>query len=134
MTVKISLLRKGSRGISATYENANHHAQSTVHLIKILETAITAYGNDYDFKWDQGNNIHLITRSDGSQLALRPFSNHHEWGIDVLAKFSRSQEMRLCSITNTHEANIFLLFLGEFLCYLENNYGEKEHKNNSRAE
>lgn len=138
MSAEIKLLRKGSVGIIGTYRNAEHHAKNCLPLIKILEAIITSYAHDEDyesFKWEQGNNIHIITRNlDGAQLAFRPYSDHETWGIDVLAKFARSDEMRLVTITNPETASLFGVFLGEFLLVQENLYGAKEHKNNSRAE
>ena len=131
--IKKKLLRKGSTGLEGSLRNAEHHALPTVPLIKLLSSIIESYG-DFDFTWEQGNNVHLVIREDGACLCFRPFSDKDSWGIDVLAKFSRSMEMRLVTICNVHEATAFGTFLGEFLLCPENLYGAKEHKNNSRAE
>lgn len=137
MTVTIKQLRKISRGIVGTYENANHHAKPCVPLIKILEATITQMGTTYDFSWEQGNNVHIIEREDGQKIVLRPFVNGERiWGIDVLSRFSRRDEIPLFSITEISEASFFGIYLELFLLrgMAINTYGSREHRNNSRVQ
>lgn len=132
--ITIKLLRKGSLGLEGTIKNAKHHAKPCIPLINGITSAILGFGEEYNFTWVQGNNVHLITRANGDSLVFRPFSDQEDWGIDVLSRFSRTNEMRLFTITSVHEIGFLGTFLGEFLYCPENNYGSKEHANNSRAE
>lgn len=143
MTVTVKKLRTSSQGITGTYANAHHHATACLPLIDQITSIIQGLGEDYHFTWQQGNNVHVIHRTnskqemDGARLTFRPFvSAGGNWGIDVLAKFSRSDEMRLFAVTQLIECFFLGTFLAEFLDagINENAYGSKEHKNNSRAE
>lgn len=137
MVATIKRLRTSSQGISGTYANANHHAKDCLPLIKQIEFTLTQLGDFYDFVWEQGNNVHVIHRKDGARITFRPYvSPDQDWGIDVLAKFSRSDEMSLFAITDITEAQSACNFLTEFLDrgVEVNTYGSKEHNNNSRVE
>ncbi len=137
MTIKKKLLRTSSKGIEGTLANAEHHAQGAIPLVHSMVSIIDSLGKDYDFEWQQGNNVHVITRNDGSRLTFRPFINsERNWGIDVLCKFSRSDEIRLFAVTQISECFFFGSFLTEFLDagININTYGSTEHNNNSRAE
>lgn len=135
--ITTKLLRTNSQGISGTLANARHHAQECIPLINQIKSIIDGIGEEYDFTWEQGNNVHVIHRLDGKRIAFRPFCNTDgDWGIDVLAKFSRSDEMRLFSVTRLNECFQLGNFLLEFIdCGTNpNTYGDREHNNNSRAE
>lgn len=133
--ITVKLLRTSSQGIVGTLANANHHAKACVPLINQIKNILTGLGAEYNFVWEQGNNVHVIHREDGSRLTFRPFcSADREWGIDVLAKFSRSDEMRLFTVTQLSECYQLGSFLLEFLDCSPNTYGDREHNNNSRAE
>lgn len=127
MTVTVKKLRKCSKGIAGTIANADHHAKPCLQLIRLIEPTITGLGNDYDFVWEQGHNIHLLHRDDGAKIAFRPYSNGNgNWGIDVLSKFSRSQEMRLFTVMNTVDCATLAIFLNEFFSTSRNMYGVRE--------
>ena len=125
MAITIVPLRKGSRGIQGTYANAKHHAKGCVPLITMMESMIMAMGEKHDFVWSQGNNIHLLHRKDRITISLRPCVTKAGgcWGIDVLAKFSRSQELRLFTVVNIDDCFKFGYFLSDFLSCDENLYG-----------
>ena len=120
------MLRKGSRGMVGTLENAHHHAKDCLPLIDLIGAIILGVGKDFDFIWMQGNNIHILEREDGAQIAFRPYKNGDDWGIDVLAKFSRTQEMRLFSILDIDECLNLGTFLYNFFNDYKNTYGVKE--------
>jgi hypothetical protein len=124
--ITISLLRKGSRGISATIENAQHHAQPCLPIIQRLESIIHFVGLTRDFEWVQGNNIHIITNWCGDSICFRPYRNDKtkHWGIDVNAKISRSTEMRLMTLMTSSSLDRFEHFLKSFVTKKpKNDYG-----------
>jgi len=133
--IEVKLLRKGSRGLSATIENAHHHAQPTLPIIQRLNSIINRFGLTKDFTWEQGNNIHIITNWNKDKICFRPYLNKEShWGIDVNAKLSRSSEMRLMTLMTTDSVDRFESFLSNFLNkQLPNVYGNNENGNNSRA-
>lgn len=132
--IEVKLLRKGSRGITATIENANHHAQSCLPIIQKLNSMINRMGLQKSFTWEQGNNIHIITNWNGDRICFRPYLNKDsQWGIDVNAKLSRSSEMRLMTLISTESVDRFEGFLSNFLNReFTNVYGSNENANNSR--
>jgi hypothetical protein len=124
MAITIVPLRKGSRGIQGSYANANHHAKACVPIIKQMESILTALGDKFDFVWSQGHNVHLVHRVDGATLTFRPcVTESGLWGIDVLTKFSRSQEMRLFTMLDIADCFDCAKFLANFLLCGKNVYG-----------
>lgn len=86
--------------------------------------------------WEQGNNIHIITNWNGDSICFRPYLNENgQWGIQVNAKISRSNEMRLMTLRSNGSIDRFEGFLKSFTNKkYENIYGNNENGNNSRAE
>ena len=122
----ISMLRKGSSGLTGTYENANHHAKPVIPLVDSLVQIIKAHGVKSDVTWLQGRNIHVLTRHNGDQLCLRPFYTNKVWGIEVLLKVSRKQEIPILQIFNQQDVAVFSLFFDKFLSLENNGYGKKD--------
>lgn len=135
--IEVKLLRKGSRGLSATIENAKHHAQPCLSIISKIETILYRVGQIRDFTWEQGNNIHIITNWNEDKICFRPYiDSQGRWGIDVNAKLSRSNEMRLMTLMATGSSvdQFESFFKGFVTRRLINTYGHNENGNNSRAQ
>lgn len=130
-SISVKLLRKGSRGIEATLENAEHHAKSCLSIIKAVRNMLVNL--PYTFTWEQGNNIHIITSEDGRKISFRPYYNDGVWGIDVLSKISRSTEVRLMTLFESNYDVVRLeSFLRMFFKCPRNKYGKLA--NASKAE
>jgi len=105
--MEIRLIRKGSKGLDGTYQNANHHAQPTLPLIDVFVRGIKEELDEVVKIWHQGHNIHVLESKDGRKIALRPFRNREgDWGIEMLVKISRSQEFPLFQILT--QRDVFL--------------------------
>lgn len=122
MVLTIKMLRKGSRGITATLENADHHAKPCFKIIKETEKMLNKL--PFSFTWEQGHNIHILVAQDGRKIAFRPYYLEGRWGIDVLSKHSRSSEMRLMTLFD-HDHDVVRLenFLRMFFKCPPNRYG-----------
>ena len=97
--MKVSLLQKRSLGIRGTYQNASHHAQALLPLIRDLEQFFNDHesGLPEDIEWVQGHNVHLI-RHQGRTFVLRPFHSGRRYnGISLSLRASRSQEILLAT-------------------------------------
>ena len=136
--MRIVPIRKGSRGIEGTYANAEHHARDVLPLIRILHTAVVNYGTLRMIEiWEQGHNVHIITRDDGLRLYFRPHRRKHVdgvSGIEVGIKHSRSVEIPLVIIEIAEQAYAFAAFLGSMLSHHKNYYGVSENNNNNEEE
>ena len=127
-----TILRKGSTGIKGSLANAKHHATPCLPLIKRIGSLIDSLGEIYDIDWSQGNNVHVLTRNlNGDKLTFRPWHKDSNWGIDVLARFSRSQEMRLFTIRTVSECAFLYTFLDSFYSCPDNVYGRAGQENQS---
>lgn len=98
LKTEVRLLRKDSKGIIGTYENANHHAQLLLPFINELKRTIMKLG----FKeWIQGHNVHEFITTDGRKFTLRGIVAKNEddvdeyVGIRLSSRVSRSLEIRL---------------------------------------
>lgn len=121
--MQIKLLRKNSEGIAGTYRNARHHAKPAVPLIQKLEETFQTQLKPYDFIWEQGHNVHVITTGDNRKLVFRPFHQPGNiWGIDVLLKNSRTSEVRLMTVRNETDIPLCTEFLTQFITLQPNYY------------
>lgn len=95
---KIVLIRKDSKGIEGTRENAKHHAEKIFAFIERLEPAVGLLGFNL---WAQGHNVHEFRTTEGTRYTLRPFINDGQYvGIRLSLRASRSLEFRLIDITD----------------------------------
>lgn len=90
--MEVTLLRKGSRGITGTYENIDHHAKTARPIVEIMEKTIPGLGYK---EWSQGNNIHKLVSSNGNVITCRPLLVDGKYGIRFAREVSRSNEIFL---------------------------------------
>jgi 5-methylthioribose kinase len=105
--MRVELLRKDSRGIVATYENAKHHAQPCLPLIEALEERVKKMG----FKlWKQGSNIHVFETEDGRRFDFIPLYEEAigYYGIEFRLRKSRSEAERLAQLTSVDDVDDFV--------------------------
>ncbi|BDD79700.1 hypothetical protein [Burkholderia phage FLC9] len=106
METKVGLIRKDSRGITGTYENADHHAEYIRPFIEAMEGAVKHLGFA---SWRQGHNVHEFHCTDGRKFTLRPIvqdkdkSRPYYCGIRLSLRESRSVEHWLVDITEVSE-------------------------------
>jgi hypothetical protein len=98
---KVSLIRKDSKGIKGTVDNADHHAKYILPFIEAMRGAVLHIG----FKeWKQGHNVHEFHTHHGMRYTLRPIvqdddpTKPHYCGIRLSVRMSRSEEIRLLEI------------------------------------
>jgi hypothetical protein len=101
MSTKVSLIRKGGKGIVGTVENAEHHANYILPFIEAMRGAVMHLG----FKeWKMGSNVHEFIAGHGARYTLRPIcqdsdkSKPYYCGIRLSLRLSRSEEHRLIEI------------------------------------
>lgn len=95
---KITLIRKDSKGLDGTYENAHHHAEAILPFIDRLKEPVKTLG----FKlWRRGHNVHEFVTVEDIRYTLRAFTKDGEYvGVRLALRVSRSHEVRLIDITN----------------------------------
>ena len=104
--MKVELLRKDSGGIAATFNNADHHAQNCIPLIKALQKEIPKL--DFE-KWVQGNSVHMLVTKDGRKFDLVGYVvNNVYQGIELRLRLSRSNAVRLAVITSLKQIPSFV--------------------------
>jgi hypothetical protein len=133
--MRIVPIRKGSKGLQGTYDNANHHAPKLVPLIEILESMIKYHGRmGYIEIWEQGHNIHIITRADGFRLYFRPCRTKVEGEVDAIMvgyKHSREVEIPLFCLDSTESTYQFGASLCRMFNLPENYYGVSTPQDNN---
>lgn len=98
---KVSLIRKDSKGIKGTVDNADHHAKYILPFIEAMRGAVLHLGFT---EWRQGHNVHQFFTSHGSVYSLRPIvqtddpTKPYYCGIRLSVRMSRSEEIRLLEI------------------------------------
>lgn len=112
----IKLLRKGSRGIEGTYENADHHAKKILPIIEAMEGALKHLG----FKEiKHGHNVHELVTETDQRYTLRPVYRTIEgtedgrdyFGVRLSLRLSRSEEIHLLDIKGVLEVPQLLMVL-----------------------
>lgn len=91
--MEVQLLRKNGKGIQGTYDNAYHHAQDLIPVIKKIESRIqeTQFAS-----WRQGHNVHAFRTKDGREFRLRAVRNNSKYvGIKLTIKIKRGLEKDL---------------------------------------
>ena len=109
--MQVSVLRKGSKGLQGTYDNANHHAKPAIQIVDRLVRIVTKQSK-YIETWRQGHNIHIVTLPDGRSLEFRPFRKEIfpdavTWGVEVLVHVSRKQRIPLLQLFNDEQVDLF---------------------------
>lgn len=103
-TTSITVIRKGSKGLDGTIENANHHAQPALPLVELMSKIIPSLGFR---EWKQGHNVHVLETADGRQYAFRPLvytsGQSNSWGLRMLLRYSRTVEIPLMDIKTTED-------------------------------
>lgn len=127
--MKITKIRKGSRGMAATLENAEHHAQALTPFIKILKNMIKRIGFA---EWKQGHNIHIVVCENGdNQIQFTPYwcaEKKSYIGIRISLYESRSNRIPLIDFIDKKQTPQVEIFLTALCHYLQNgtgNYNEK---------
>jgi hypothetical protein len=90
--MKVTMLRKGSRGIAGTYDNIDHHAKTARPIVEIMEKVIPTLGFQ---EWSQGNNIHKLFSANGNVITCRPLLVDGKYGIRFAREVSRTNEIFL---------------------------------------
>jgi len=98
---EVKLLRKDSKGIEGSYDNADHHAKAILPFIDAMKDKMTALGFTL---WKTGNNVHEFHTADGNRYTLRAFRRDGEYvGVRLALRISRSAEYRLIDIDTVDE-------------------------------
>lgn len=103
MSTKVSLIRKDSKGIKGTVENAEHHAKYILPFIEAMRGAVVHLGFE---EWLQGHNVHEFRTKHGARYTLRPIvqevdpTKPYYCGIRLSLRLSRSEEHRLLEIVS----------------------------------
>ena len=104
-------LRKGSKGLTGTIANANHHAQAILPIIPQLVAMAPTWGFAI---WKQGANVHEFTARDDRRFTLRAFTRNGEYvGIRLSARLSRSNEFHLMDAETQDEINVLILMMAK---------------------
>ena len=67
--MKKTMLRRGSRGIRGTLQNAQHHAPKLTPMVKSLYRDRDTYGFT---EWGEAHNVHKAWTEDGRTFSFRP--------------------------------------------------------------
>lgn len=107
--MKVSLIRKDSKGIAGTYANAEHHALLVLPMVKKLEALVYTFG----FKeWKQGHNVHLFIAEDGRKFDMIPYFHNNEYtGLQLRLRESRSKATPLITVTSVKEIPMLAAFM-----------------------
>lgn len=127
--MQVQLLRRDSRGIQGTYDNADHHAKKCIPLIASIEKRIGEAGFAVH---RQGHNVHVFETSDGRKFDMIPFHDGTDYvGIEVRIRKSRSKAERLTVITKVLEVPSLIVMLRMLAKPLPDNYrGQFKHELN----
>jgi hypothetical protein len=123
--MEIYLLRKGSSGLSGSFENANHHAKPCVPLIHAALAVIEQLSPNIE-KWGQGKNVHVIHAKDGRKVVFRPYRSKDSWGIELRIQVSRAVEVPIMTFDRLSKVKRLHYILRDFLRVKENFYGQAE--------
>lgn len=123
--MKITKIRKNSKGLVGTYENINHHAKEAEYVVKGMVKTINEYG-DAIKEWKQGHNVHIIESWDGRKLAFTPHKEKDNEinGVQISLYVSRGKRIPLFRVNEQH-LGTFHAFLHHFLLLPVNTYGAK---------
>lgn len=106
MSTKITLMRKDSKGLDGSIENAVHHAPIILPFIYELKDVVGKIGFK---KWIQGNNVHEFVTDDDRRFTLRAYVRDGEYkGIRLSLRLSRTEEVRLADVHNVKEVGMLI--------------------------
>jgi len=111
VATKVSLIRKGGKGIKGTEANADHHAKYILPFIEAMKGAVVHLGFQ---EWKQGHNVHEFYTHHGARYTLRPICQDDDptkpfyCGIRLSLRLSRSEEHRLLEIDSVNDVGRLL--------------------------
>lgn len=98
---EVKLLRKDSKGVEGSYDNADHHAKPILPFIDAMKDKVHQLGFA---EWRQGNSVHEFRTLDDVRYTLRAFCRDGEYvGVRLSLRISRSAEYRLIDIESVDE-------------------------------
>lgn len=121
--MKITKMRKGSKGLVGTYENIKCHAEGTREVVDEIVAMFKEYP-DAIKEWKQGHNVHIVETWDGRKLVFTPYQKEGKLIKGVLVSLYVSRGKRI-PLYSDETGTASLMFLPNFLMYKQNFYGVK---------